>query len=179
MSWQAYADESVRGRAYMMCLTMVSSSKVKDVRRNLRALASPRQRRVHFVKESDSHRRRILREMAGLDTTSVIYVVEHQHQLAAREAILRSIVNDVVKDRVSRLVLESRAGQDRRDRSIIARAIGSGLGTPLDYAHHVAHDEPLLWIPDALAWSWGRGGHWRKSVDELGLVVKVEEIEVL
>lgn len=179
MSWQAYADESVRGRAYMMCLTMVSSSKVKDVRRSVRALASPGQRRVHFVKESDRHRRRILKAMVGLDTRSVIYVVKHQDQLAAREAILESIVKDVLKDRVTRLVLESRAGQDRRDRSIIARGIGSGLRTPLDYAHHAAHEEPLLWVPDALAWSWGRGGHWRKLVGELGLVMRVEVIEVL
>ncbi|TCC12235.1 hypothetical protein [Kribbella soli] len=28
----------------------------------------------------------------------------------------------------------------------------------------VAKADPLLWIPDAVAWSWTRGGAWKASV---------------
>lgn len=31
-----------------------------------------------------------------------------------------------------------------------------------------AHDrtsEPLLWVPDALAWAYGKGGDWRRRMD--------------
>jgi hypothetical protein len=28
----------------------------------------------------------------------------------------------------------------------------------------VAKADPLLWVPDAVAWSWMRGGEWRRAV---------------
>lgn len=41
------------------------------------------------------------------------------------------------------------------------------------YRHHRAHEEPLLALPDAIAWSWHRGGQWRKRVEPLVTAVKV------
>ena len=33
-----------------------------------------------------------------------------------------------------------------------------------DVAVLVPKEDPLLWVPDAIAWSWMRGGHWRQAV---------------
>ncbi len=178
MSWQAYADESVRGQAYMMCVTSVAFSKVKDVRKRLRALTLPGQRRLHFSAESNRRRRGLLRDMGGLGTGSVIYVARHRDQVAARAAILTAVVGDLLEQGTTRFVLESRANQDQRDRSIISRAIGSGGSMPFTYAHSEANGEPLLWVPDAVAWTWGRDRRWRKIVRDLQLVTGVRNIDL-
>ncbi|MFI9641273.1 hypothetical protein ACIG87_14620 [Micromonospora sp. NPDC051925] len=40
----------------------------------------------------------------------------------------------------------------------------AGIAGQLRYDHLKAHEECLLAIPDALAWCWARGGHWRTAV---------------
>lgn len=178
MSWQAYVDESIRGRDYILCVSLVPSSEVKVIRRKVRALASPGQRRIHFSRESDGRRRVFLRDVAALGTRSIIYVGRHHDQPVARDAVLTAMVHDLIEIATTWLVLESRAGQDARDRSTIARAMGSRGATALSYVHNQAHEEPLLWVPDAVAWAWGRGGSWRKLARRLELIVEVKKIEV-
>lgn len=55
---------------------------------------------------------------------------------------------------------------ERRDRVITAalRRIGTG---ELTFGHVGAHEEPLLWVPDAIAWAVGRGGDWRRRARSL------------
>ncbi len=178
MSRQAYADESVRGRDYMLGVTLVPSSEVKATRRALRALVLRGQRRIHFSSESNHRRRALLSDIAALETSSTIYLARHHDQPAARDALLTAMVHDLLKEPTARLVLESRAGQDQRDRSVIWRAIGSSSRTRLAYGHEVGYHEPLLWVPDAVAWAWGRGGRWRQTVSDLGLVTEIKNIEV-
>ena len=115
--------------------------------------------------------------VAALRTNSIIYLARHDDQLAAREAILTAMVRDLLREPTARLVLESRAGQDQRDRSVISRAIGSSSRTHLAYGHEVGYHEPLLWVPDAIAWAWGRGGRWRQMVSDLGLIDEIKRIE--
>jgi hypothetical protein len=43
----------------------------------------------------------------------------------------------------------------------------------LTYRHHAAYAEPLLAIPDAIAWCVQRGGQWSKLVRDIVTVVKV------
>jgi hypothetical protein len=35
------------------------------------------------------------------------------------------------------------------------------------------HLDPLLWIPDAIAWSWAKGGEWRQLVAPYCELVKL------
>ena len=178
MSRHAYVDESIRGRDYMICVTRIPSSETKTARRKLRALTSPGQRRIHFSSESDQRRRVLLKKMAALETGSVIYVAQHPDQVAARAAILAATVPDLVNAKVTRLVLESRQGQDHRDRSIISRMIDTRVSHPFAYTHSTPSNEPLLWVPDAVAWAWGRDRRWRKLVDDLQLVTEEKNIKM-
>lgn len=68
------------------------------------------------------------------------------------------MVHDLLEEPTARLVLESRAGQDQRDRSVISRSIGSSSRTRLAYGHEVAHQEPLLWVPGCSR--LGMGPRW-------------------
>jgi hypothetical protein len=79
---------------------------------------------------------------------------------------------------VRRLLLDARQGQDQRDQATIYQAVGSSPDPEFSYDHQPSASEPLLWIPDAVAWAWGRGGHWQTRVKDLGLVVDTVTVEV-
>ena len=63
--------------------------------------------------------------------------------------------------------VQSRATVDHLDDRVIKaalRRIGTG---ELTFGHASAHEEPLLWVPDAIAWAVGRGGDWRRRAEPL------------
>lgn len=115
--------------------------------------------------ESDQRRRRILSVVCVQPVEAVLYVTRRKPVRDGRAEIIRALVPDLLTAGVERLVLESQIGQDAHDR----RALFDGLqkaGQPeaLEYAHERPHAEPLLWIPDAVAWAHGRQGEWRPKV---------------
>ncbi len=178
MSRHAFIDESTRGRNYLICAATISPADLDAARRALTTMRAPGQRRIHFATESDQRRRSLLKEMSTLETTSVVYVANHRDQVAARAAIVATAVVKLRQAGVSRLVLEARQGQDEQDRAVIYRALGPDPEPPLSYTHHRSASEPLLWVPDAVAWAWGRGGSWRTRVEDLDLVSAVEMVNV-
>lgn len=40
----------------------------------------------------------------------------------------------------------------------------AGCRDTLRYQHRRATEERLLAIPDAIAWCWAKGGHWRRRI---------------
>lgn len=176
MTRHAFIDESTRGRRYLICAVTISSADLGAARASLRALRPSGQRRIHFVTESDQRRRSLLKEMSTIHVSSTIYVADHRDQVRARGAIVATAVTQLHRAGVSRLVLESRDNQDHRDRAVIYQSLGADPAPPLQYTHATAAAEPLLWIPDAVAWAWGRGGDWRKRVEALGLVDAVQHV---
>jgi hypothetical protein len=61
---QVYVDESER-RDYLLCAVLVSRD-VGRVRRAVRGMCQPGQRRVHFAKEGAARRRAVLAALADL-----------------------------------------------------------------------------------------------------------------
>jgi hypothetical protein len=43
----------------------------------------------------------------------------------------------------------------------------AGLDDSLRYDHLRPYEECLLALPDAIAWCWAKGGHWRTRVQRL------------
>jgi len=62
-------------------------------------------------------------------------------------------------------------GQDASDRRIIASELRRAEQEDVRYEHVGKSEEPLLWIADAIAWSYGRGGRWREEVRTLTTVL--------
>jgi hypothetical protein len=75
----------------------------------------------------------------------------------------------------TRLVLESCAHQDNDDRHTLALVVRKIFD--LGYEHFRPHEDPMLWASDAIAWSYGAGGEWRRRVS--GLIEKVHRLEVV
>ena len=169
-----FVDESTRRGDYMLCAATVAVGDLTETRKALRGLRAKGQRKLHFATESDPNRRKILAELGKLNASTIIYVAQDRNEIRARNAILSAMVPDLRARGVSRLMIDAREGQDHRDRATIHKAVSADPSPEFRYDHQQSAREPLLWIPDAVAWSWGRGGDWRVRVE--GLVVDVIRI---
>lgn len=165
MSRIAYLDESQRGDFYAIAAIAVPHGAVGEARRMLRAV-SPKGRvvRRHFVKESERERKRLLgvfRELPGATyvcmTTSSDAVVER------RALLLDRVVQQLLVGGLDRLVLDYiDEEQQRRDRKVLWSTLRSAR--TVEFSYEVPHSgEPMLWVPDALAWCAGHPD-WRSSL---------------
>ncbi len=176
MSTSAFIDESIRRDRYLICASVIDARNLTVTRQALRSLLSAGQRRIHFNSESDSRRRRFLSEIASLEVANIICSASGRDQVGARAAALHEVVVHLRRCGVRRLVLETRQGQDHRDRAVIRQVVTPDSATVFSYTHQTPRSEPLLWVPDAVAWAWGRGGAWRRRLRELRLVSREWEV---
>ncbi|WP_152691136.1 hypothetical protein [Jiangella alkaliphila] len=96
---------------------------------------------------------------------AVVYVTRRKPIRDGRAEIIRTLVPDLVAAEVERLVLEAQVGQDVHDRRLLFDSLQkAGRPGAFEYLHERPHAEPLLWIPDAVAWAYGRQGEWRPKV---------------
>ncbi len=59
---------------------------------------------------------------------------------------------------------------DRHDLFQLVRQ--AGIADRLEYRHQRAYDEPLLALPDIVAWSWVRPGEWRRRISPIPTTVR-------
>ncbi|TWS26663.1 hypothetical protein FK268_01365 [Tsukamurella sputi] len=141
-----------------MVVVVVAPSTLPTLRKELNALRMRGQRRIHFAKESPSRRRSIAAAIAGMPVAATAFDARGiRDARAARERALRAVVADLDAQSVARLIIEqddSLVAADRRTLFRATRATRSGL----EYLHVRPASEPMLWIPDAIAWSIARGG---------------------
>lgn len=168
-------DES-KAKGYLLVAACVLPADVVAARKQLRELIMPRQSRVHMKTESAPRRREILTALERLEVQATIYRAgaSYRTDIARRRACLERLVGDIAGT-CERLVLESDETQDQRDRRDLIELIrAAGCHGTLSYDHLRATSEPLLAIPDAVAWAWARGGDWRRRVTPLvRLVIQV------
>ena len=130
-------------------------------------------RRLHFVKEANASKRKALAVIATLPITHLVVEVTPQRGgPPPRARGLVALAEWASSAGATAIVLERDPTEVERDR----RALFAGLSrttsrTALGYRHADPEREPLLWIPDAVAWSWTRGGEWRRAVRGLGVSV--------
>lgn len=73
----------------------------------------------------------------------------------------------------TRLVLERDETLVRHDQQRLIEAIrGHGLADRLRYDHLSAHAEPVLALPDVVAWCWVRSGLWRRRIEPIVRAVR-------
>jgi hypothetical protein len=163
-----YVDESQRKGRYLVAAMAVDPGRSSAVRRELR-LVAPRgsgTTRRHFVKESNADRRKLLGAYKALDgvDVGVWEVLGDGTSVERRARCLDQMVSDLLAVGISRIVLDHiDEGQQVRDRQLLARRL---RGTTVSYDHEVAHcREPMLWVPDAVAWCAGLAD-WRRELDD-------------
>lgn len=164
-----FVDESMRS-GYLLVAAVVLPADISSVRRGIRDLIEPGQRRLHMVKESPPRRRLILQRMADLGLTSTLYEAGPRHgtNIARRRACLERLVVDVVAGGEARGCLETAEGVDHGDRrQLVELTRRLDCHDSLTYMHAHAAQELLLAVPDAIAWAWSRGGEWRRRARPL------------
>lgn len=169
-----YLDECMAS-SYVLIATSIRPEKVTHISRVLRAAVRPGQRRVHFNSESHAQRQSFLRILAKIEFTCVLYVCDGPAPRRSREQCISKVLDDAVDSSISRLVIEDDESLRKRERQQIAHHL-AGFAEQFSYAHANPHDEPPLWISDAIGWCWNRGGVWRKSV--IGFIENVESVSV-
>ena len=137
-------------------------------RGRLRGMRLPRQRRLHFSKESPQRRQFLLAELTRLPIRSWVYSSTAKEP-NARQEIMAALLRDLSAVDCERLIIERReASQDASESAQIAAASRSGeLPAEMSYCHLSGHEEPLLWVADAVAWAYGAGGDWRRRSAKL------------
>lgn len=176
MGAHVFVDETQQ-RGYLLVAAAVEPAGLHTARRVLHDLVLPGQRRLHMQKESDPRRRQILSALVGLaDVQFLIYDASgHRSAKTARPACLTRLVADLAKSGASRLVVELDESLVLADQRVLYRQVhAEGIADALRYDHLRAHQEILLALPDAVAWSWAKGSRWRAAVRQL--VGEVREV---
>lgn len=173
MSAQAFVDESGRGPSYHIGVIVVDDRDVHALRRLVRSLCLPGQRRWHFVNERASRRRQIVAALTESGQVAALMFHGQGDEAAIRAKSFRRMVTPLLERCVTRLVIESREGRDHLDRQAL---LGELRGRPaaFGYDHMPPHGDPLLWVADAVAWCSSAGGVWRARIEPL--VVLTQDI---
>lgn len=164
----ALVDESFRrgvdGRGYsLLAAAIVPDLASATIERELRDFVQPGQRRFHWRDERPEYREEFMALVAGLAPREVFALAYCQvtvNQKKAQHARVRSIwalVDDLRQRDVGTLVFESRQERnDVQDRREIISAQKAGVAAAnLVYRHGRPKEEPLLWLPDAVAGAVG------------------------
>lgn len=168
MTRQAFVDESFR-RDYLVCAVIVEARQVTSARQQAVQLLRRGQSRVHMAKESAANRRVILARVSNMSVNANVVTVSvaDRSQRTARDLCLRRLVIELLDAGVTRMVIES-CDQDRRDTQVIGDALATaGRTGALEVQHLRPHDEPMLWLPDVIAWAFGNTEPWRRLVAAL------------
>ena len=172
MAGTVYVDES-KARGFRLAAVLVQDSQASRARTRMRGHVAAGAHRVHFVKERTARRRAILATIASLGV--VVAVIEAPDGCRASEQRRRAIA-ELTRWACSvgarRIVVERDENTIALDRRAIESVLAGLQGrSALEYEHVPARSEPLLWIADAIAWAWARGGEWRRLAELMGAAV--------
>lgn len=165
-----FIDETKSG-GFAMVVISVPVGSVDAVRRSMRTLLRPGQRSLHFTKERPETRRQALDIITAMELEATVYVCKRGRN--AREIAVRAIARAGTESRPQRIVFERDESVVTHDRRWLHEEIGAKL-PEVEYSHMAKHEEPLLWIADAVAWCRQKGGPWSARVD--GLITRVVNV---
>jgi hypothetical protein len=158
-SAHVFVDESKAG-AYYIAAAVIPPADVAAARSALTRLRHKGSSSVHFKSERDAVRRAFLAGAAATGVKTLVYVVKGQPDKLARPVCLEALVQDLCRAGAGRLVIEQDDSLAAADRRIIGAELRAQGNPGLRYEHMRRHEEPLLWVSDAVAWCYQKGGPW-------------------
>lgn len=167
-----YVDEA-KTQHLLLTAASLPPERLAQARRALRSLLMPGQRRPHFHRESDRQRKKTLDGITGFTPALTVYDGGDHPRQRQREICLRALMADLAARDTRMLVLERDEKTLHLDEVVLAEQKRRLQCPQLRYEHMRAREEPLLAIPDAIAWCWQRGGPWKARVRELVTEVRV------
>jgi hypothetical protein len=169
VSSHVFVDET-KHRGYLLVASVVVPGDLDSVRRVLRGLVLPGQRRPHMKDENDQRRRSIATAISVSGVTATIYDAgrPYRNERERRAACLHALVIDAAQRGDAMLVLELDDTLVSWDsQRLIEFTREAGCRDTLRYERRRAASELLLAVPDAIAWCWAKGGDWRRRVEPI------------
>ena len=157
-----YVDES-KAKAYLIVAVSVAPGDAAGFRKRMVNLRMPRQGHIHFVNERDSRRKMILDALLEMGIKALVYSISGLNPIAARAILLGALMDDLIDLGASTLIFERDDSALSSDERVLHRGLSKrNLKHDIEYLHLGKSQEPLLWIADAIAWSYARGGDYRR-----------------
>lgn len=166
MNGHVFVDET-KHRDYLLVASVVVPAELDVMRKSLRELVLPGQRRLHMKNESDQRKRAIAAVIAGSGIVATVYDAGRRYRTDRdrRAACLQALIVDTAARGDALLVLEQDDTLLSWDKQrLIEFTRAAGCRETLRYEHRRASVEPLLALPDAIAWCWAKGGEWRRRI---------------
>ena len=143
----------------MMAAVQIEGAEAKPALRVLSDLRMKGQQHVHFVNEGASRKRRILSEIAKIDLHCTFLVTEQKDEKQARQACFDALIRSLKKSEGYLIIIDSDENHLVSDKQVIRSALEKrGLTSLVTYRHERSRSQPLLWLPDILAWTFTRSG---------------------
>lgn len=164
-----FVDET-KARDYIMVAAVVVPGDLGTIRRKLNDHMLPGQRRLHMKAERDARKRALADTIASLPLSATVYSAGRRYRtdLQRRRACLEQLVRDLADQGQVQFTLEldeTLLSTDRQQLIEVTR--DTGCADQLHYRHERAATEPLLALPDAIAWCYAKGGHWRARISSV------------
>jgi hypothetical protein len=161
-----FIDESFRNN-YIMVGHLVPLANLTRLRKALKSNVLSGQRSIHFVKESDSRRKYLLSQFRKLGCQTIKVEIAGLDHRNARQSALEALLAIADEFQISNFVLELDETTFLADRATLNNYNIAAEKGEITFEFKARHEEPLLWLADAVAWCLGRGGVWRSRVDPL------------
>jgi hypothetical protein len=161
-----YVDESKR-RGYILAATIVENHTAPSLRKALkREITSGRS--IHFIDEKDSRRKQLLQAYIRLGFKVRIFSEDGKPDFDLRKVCLIRAFEFATQNGIEQVVIETDESilllEKRFLNQLFKEREWSGI---VGYDHKAKHEEPLIWVSDAVVWCVGRGGDWAKLAEPL------------
>ncbi|MCL2613806.1 MAG: hypothetical protein FWD95_11335 [Nocardioidaceae bacterium] len=168
MGMQLFIDET-KAKGYVVVAAVCPDASLAVARREIGKLVLPGQRSIHMKHESARRRGHIADAICRLSAVGVHVIVLDagrgpEPEVVRRARALRTIVSRAAQEASASLVLDLDETLLARDARTLSAAVRASGATSVTYSHQPLRSQPLLSIPDVVAWCWARGGDWRRRV---------------
>jgi hypothetical protein len=129
------------------------------MRKLLRSQLLPGQRSLHFKTENMRRKKTIIKVLGDSGCQLVVVRCLVKGQRTSRLCALKTLINSPLAASCKRIVLELDETVRLQDHEFLKRQTSIN-----EWDHRERHQEPLLWVADAVAWCVNRGGEWERMV---------------
>ena len=169
-----YVDES-KSKAYILAAVIVDPGSAASLRKKMKAFLKPGQGHIHFVNESDTRRKQILKSLEELGVRARIYKISGLNPILARGLCLSALMDDLEPLQATKLVFELEESALRSDENLLRQGLlNRGIKKHVEYSHAEKSEEPIVWAADGIAWSFARGDDFKRRA--MRVIEKVTEI---
>ena len=159
-------DES-KAKDFILCAVSIDNHALHLARSVTRQQVMPGQRYVHFVSESRNRKLAILNAYSNINLTADFFIVKDGTPAHSRSKALRQLVRTLPSSTSVNLIFDNDENYTAMDREILREELTRMSLVPLvSYSHLPSRNEPLLWLPDALAWTKAKGKEWNLQLEK-------------